>query len=244
MSKATRREVLGRSAAGAIGAILALNSQPVFAAGQRSLTAPTRAMHLTRTITRGLVDGQSIIVARSWRVRFAAEGDGWAVTGSQEDVGVMAPSGLESLARIETNRPAREAFPIRLDCDGLIIQEPASSRRLDMDEVARAAHQSITARGGGGDKRGQLQLFLAQLQQTSASLMSTFPQDLFFPMAKPQREKRSMELPGGLIGEMELTYAATARPISGLLDSSERMVVTRIEGEELRSSETWDLSDA
>lgn len=233
-----------RGGLSAIGAIWALNSQSVFAQSASLVTAPRGPMRLRRTLSRELVDGNMLVVARSWEVEFSSARHGWLVDGNQIGVEVDADPGLEALAELERSRATTESFPLELDHLGKIRFGTPKQRHVGIDQLAQAADSAVISMGGTEITKGRLRLFLTQMQQASLSLMTSFPQDLFFPSSGELSESKTMDLPGGLKGQMELTYRAQADPASGLLSSSKRSVITRIEGEELFSSEAWQLTPA
>ncbi|MFN2099375.1 hypothetical protein [Altererythrobacter sp. MF3-039] len=244
MSSASRREVIRKGGLSAIGAIWALNAQSVLAKAGTVVNVPSGPMRLRREITRELIDGNRLTVARVWNVRFLSAANGWRVEGTQRDVEVKAPAGLESLAALERSRQTEESFPLELDSHGMIMAGPVVSRQIALDQLGQAAHSAIDSLGGAAVRHNELRAFLAQLQQASLSMMTRWPQDLFFPAGSESSEKKAMDLPGGVSGRMEIIYRAEADLTNGLLKSSERTVVTRIENEELRSSEVWKLTAA
>ena len=102
MIRADRRGLL-RLAGAALGASLLL---PGGARGQAParFAPPAEAMRYTRRLERALADGASLVVSRSFAVRFEREGEGFRVDGEQLAVVVEAPAQIESLARLERER--------------------------------------------------------------------------------------------------------------------------------------------
>ena len=65
---------------------------PARALGATRFAPPAGEMRYTRRLERGLADGASLVVSRSFAVRFVPETDGFRVDGSQVAVAVDAPA--------------------------------------------------------------------------------------------------------------------------------------------------------
>ena len=76
MTGVSRRIALGGSFAGLIGL-----AAPVMATSE--LHVPREPMRLSRTLIRGLSDGNRIEIRRDWQVAFASQGSGLAIIGHQ-----------------------------------------------------------------------------------------------------------------------------------------------------------------
>lgn len=237
----SRRELLGRMSAAAIATLIAMRVPVAAARESGRILIPEGEMRLVRRVTRCLGDGHSIIVEREWIVDFSSRGIGWAVDGRQQSVDVEAPERLAPIAELERRRVCTELFPLELDGGGMISENSERISPLDLDKVAAAAKGVLDEQGASSDEVKHFHRFMAQLQQSASSLISSLPADLFFPVAKPFAETRTIAMPGGQTGEIELSYKAIAHPGSGLLDSSHREVVTRVGGTEMRSSESWHM---
>lgn len=244
MIGAHRRDVLKWSSASAIGALVGFAAPVAQARSGAAIVTPCNPQILTRSVVRELGDGAAIVVKRAWTIGFVPEVDGWRVSGQQSRVEVDAPAPLAELAEIERTRQASEAFPLLLDAAGRIRRTAPPVLMLDMERVARAAESAIMARGARPGEQAALQLFRAQLQQSANDLISRFPDDLFFPAGVEVDETHTMELPGGVAGEFNLNYAASADPATGLLVASQRTVTTRIGAKAMRSIERWNLEQA
>ena len=244
MGGAHRRDILKWSAASALGALAGFAAPLARARSRDAIVIPAAPQILTRTVTRELRDGASIVVERAWTIGFAPAAGGWRVGGCQSLVTVDAPAPLAELAEIERTRDASEAFPLLLDADGRIRRGAPPVLTLDMERVARAAESAIMARGTRPGEVQALRLFLGQLQQSASDLMSRFPDDLFFPSGETVDEAHKMEFPGGVAGEFRLRYAASADPATGLLLASERTVTTRVGDDSMNSLEHWSLQPA
>ena len=243
MAGASRRRFLEVAGAGAIAGLVALARPHHLAARDvRAITPPTGRRILTRGLERTLFDGKQIIVRRKWAIDFVPETNGWTVAGELIGVEVDVPPPLAPLANIEKNRPVSESFPIRLDGEGLILYGQGRASKLDMDQVASAASEVIASAGTFAIDQRAARMFVGQLDQAANSLMSLFPQDLFFPSTEPVTDRRTMDLANGLVGEMEMRYTATADGGTGLLRTSRRLVTTRIGGESMESAELWELA--
>jgi len=98
-------------------------------------------------------------------------------------------------------------------------------------------------RGASASEQQQLHAALSQVRAAGTALLDRLPRDLFYPRSNGFADKRSINLPGGNVGEFEVHYSASPQPQSGLLDHAERQVVTRIDGTEQISTEQWDLRE-
>ena len=243
MRKNRRREILKTLGSGSLATLAAFTLPYRVIAKSLPLpdSIPSRPMTLTRTLDRMLFDGKILSVRRVWRVGFAQLDGGWRVDGDLLSVDVDAPPKLAALASMERDRTADESFPVTLDANGLIVFTSIRDSGVDMDRVSRAALKIIRDSGASDKVLQDTRLFLAQLDQAAIALISQFPQDLFFPAAEPFSERRMMDLPNGLVGEMEMIYSAKVHAENGLLDKSERRVVTRIGDETTHSAERWEL---
>ncbi|MHA7820654.1 MAG: hypothetical protein ACX930_13485 [Erythrobacter sp.] len=238
MDAATRR--------GAIGAIFGLGMSgalvPRTAFAQSSIGLPAQPLKLTRQIKRSLRDGNHVSVERSWQVSFAQQGQGVAVSGSQMLVDVDAPPSLAPLAAIERARSTADMWPILLTGSGLIAAAGSGAREDDVSRAVRVASDLIAARTQRAAQRELKIEYLAQLARAGSALLDRLPDDLFFPTVGPVHTVRSVDLPGGLKGEFELSYEAIAVPGKGWLQSARRQVVTRLAGTQQTACEDWSLS--
>lgn len=201
---------------------------------------PVGSYRLTRSLTRTLSDGATIVVIRSWAIRIGRAPDGFTVEGHQLSAEVNAPPVLAALAAIERSRDASELFPITLDAHGMILHTgdvsagPLLARSID---TAKALFGSLPARAGREDARS----FAANLVRISAAAVSEVPRDLFFPQPGTQTVRRTIALPDGSEGAIIVTASASVAGPGGLLAASERRVVTVLEGSERMASERWEL---
>ncbi len=224
-----------------LGAGIGLGLGPAAAFAQSRVILPEGPLLLTRRIERSLIDGKWIKVGRRWEVAFSRQGQSIALTGRQLDCQVDAPPSLAPLSAIEKSRSTAEMWPILLNGSGLIFSAGNGVAARDVDKAIEVAQRMIAERPIPASERSALREHLASVRRTSASLLEKLPDDLFFPVAGPMRAVRSMELPGGTVGELELSYSAMAVPDKGWLDRAERMIVTRLAGTEQIAREYWEL---
>ncbi len=245
MAAFSSRRVILRRALLAIAAIPV--SGALLAANQKALRLPSGAMRLTRTLERGLGDGKAITVERQWMIEFSRSGRGVQITGRQISAKVDAPKQLEALAKIEEARIAEGMFPMLLSQTGQLLgQASANNAAGDKSAMAQAiavAEAMIAKSGRSPSDRAQAMQHLAQMQQASQPLFATMPRDLFFPSNAPIREVRPISLPGGMLGEFELTYDARAMPDADWLAHAERRIITRLGADVRQSREIWSLDD-
>jgi hypothetical protein len=211
-------------------------------ASRRSVPIPAGTFRLERVLSRGLAGGAEIVVTRRWHIAFAVRDRGLTVSGSQVFAEVAAPASLAPLAGAERSRMA-QLFPLALDDSGLIQGTEAATP----DSLAPALDPGralIAALPLSAAGRQDAHAFMAELARLGAAAVSRLPRDLFFP--RPGRDARTeaIALPGGAAGSIAVTTSASAAPGTGLLVSSERRIVTAIEGTERHTAERWTLADA
>lgn len=238
-----RRHIAGGIAAAALLPFAAL-SAPLSAAGAkpRARTAPSGSFALQRVLTRELGDGAAIVVTRRWRIGFTAAGPGLTVAGEQTFAEVAAPPALAPLAALEKARSTTALFPLELDRMGHIA---GSERGMDAAQLLRAIEtgQAMFERGtGGAVLAADSRAFMSQLSRLSAVAVSTMPRDLFFPAPGSSAATRGITLTGGSTGIVSVASRASSDPDTGLLSTSERVVITRIGASERTSREEWSLA--
>jgi hypothetical protein len=231
-----------------LAALLGLSA----ACGLTGLAAPLRAaplrlpdtpLRLERRLARALGETATLVVERSWEVRFARQGRGIIVTGTQIAASVDAPPNLAELARIEQQRDTSAMFPLMLTDSGLIMGSPgADLRDADLAAALRAAEALIAQQPAPADARARNLQYLALLHRAGAGAFDTLPADLLFPVNTPVERAETITLPDGLIGSYALAYHARTQSDASWLDQAERRVMTRIDGLERRSTERWRLT--
>lgn len=227
----------------AISAITAsLIGLPVQSLRAQKLFRPTGPARLTRRLSRGLRDGNAIVVTRTWRITFEQQARGMAVAGEQLSVSVEAPPPLEPLSKIEERRSTKGMFPILLGPDGTIMAAGQNTSRSSFDAAVETA-QSLLKQGGFGEESVQQQgAYIAQLLEAGTTLLDELPGDLFYPSTQPFRESKAVALPDGTQGGFEVTWVASTQEGIRLLKEARREVITRIGESERRSSEEWSLT--
>lgn len=221
----------------AFGALILGKSALGSRASAGNIVLPSGDCILSRSLTRGLRDGNAVSVARSWRIRFARQSRGIAIYGEQVSVAVEAPENLDPIAKIEKERSTKGLFPILLAPDGIVVAAGQNTAQSSFDAAVRTA-EAMLAKQEDGTTHAR---YLAELQLAGSSLLDEMPGDLFYPSTKPFRDVRQILLPDGGSGEFEVRWIARARDDTGLLDMARREVITRIGTNERRSNEEWSL---
>jgi hypothetical protein len=223
------------------GLVLPALALPVrLAAKQQIRVFPAGPIRLRRELERGLGGGASLIVTRDWECRFFANREGARIEGRQVDVSVMAPPALAALAEIERKREVSGLFPLKLDRGGAIVGWPSGEANVAR-AVERAARE-IDKKAVEQSAQADAKRYVAEIGRTAAELVSQVPRDLFYPQTGKRTETRSLDLPGGEKGSYEITIFAKSRRSDGLLETSERRIVTRIGGSARVSRETWTIA--
>lgn len=238
MTQTSRRDVLKAAGWGLALPVLAL---PVrLAAVEGRVTFPTAPVILKRELERSLGGGGAVAVTRIWECRFAVMPEGARIDARQIDVSVSAPAGLSALAEIERRRDVAGLFPMRLDRAGIIVGWEGRSAGIQraVEEAASAIERKALEQSAEKDARR----YVAEIGSKAAALVSQVPRDLFFPQTGERSELRTLDLPGGGTGSYEVTISATARKEDGLLERSERRIVTRIADSARVSREVWSLA--
>ena len=204
---------------------------------------PAGPFRLERTLLRELDGGTAIVVTRRWRIGFARGAGGIIVGGAQIFADVDAPEALAALAAIERARSATNFFPLKLDAAGLIrTATGGAGSTATLDRALATGRALVDAMAIAAAERQDARLFMAQLANLGAGAVSRLPRDLFFPRPGRETTTREIVLPGGATGSIAVTASATTAPDSGLLETSERRIVTRLEGEERSTVEGWSLA--
>lgn len=204
--------------------------------------APQTEMLLTRVLSRTLPDGNMIVARRSYAVKFEREGGGFRVNGRLIDVNVDAPPSLRQLAELERLRPDKGMFPIRLDSDGMIVEDDPPEHDEAVERAATVAAARIGTSGLSAIDSLQAQAFIRQMRSRPPG--SRWPADLFRPVANRKSETRSVPLPGGMSGQVVIEIDAQSSASTGLLASFDRTVTTDLQGDKRVTHERWTLSHA
>ncbi|WP_172970160.1 hypothetical protein [Erythrobacter sp. THAF29] len=223
-----------------IPALALFSGSPLWA--RSGIQIPEGPMRLTRRLERGLKDGVSIVVNRTWRIDFAREERGASITGRQLSATVDAPKKLAALARIEETRPTDDMWPIHLSGDGRIVAAGKYTREEDFAAAVREAETMIAQRSYPAEVKERHRQYLAQLHNAAGSLLDDLPPDLFFPQSEQRETRRPVDLPGGLRGEFVMNFTARRAAGHPWLAEAERSIVTRIADDERHSSDRWTLA--
>lgn len=222
------------------------------ATGLAGLPAPLRAaplrlpdtpLRLERRLTRALGETATLEVERSWEVRFARQGRGIIVTGTQIGASVDAPPNLAELARIEQQRDTSAMFPLMLSDSGLIMGAAGrDDHNADVAAARRAAEALIRQKPAPASARARNLQYLALLHRAGSSAFDALPADLLFPIGTPIDRAETITLPDGVTGSYTLAYHARSQANAPWLDQAERLVMTRVAGLERYSTERWRLT--
>ena len=228
-----RNVVFGALAFGALGC------GPAAAIGH--LPLPTGTMALTRRIERGLSDGASIIVERTWNILFSRQGSGASITGQQSRSKVYAPPPLARLAQIEESRSTEAMFPILLNENGILAAAGHYILEQDLSRAVQEAERAVRARKLAPDKMEEQLGYLGILQRSAGKLIEMLPGDLFYPTMLHGQTIEPVTLGEGQKGEFELTFEASRAPGKPWLARCERSIITRLGTSEQRSREVWTM---
>lgn len=200
---------------------------------------PETAQVLTRTLRRSLAGGLEILVRRSYRISFVRVGDGYRVDGELIAVEVDAPQRVRAIAEMERNRPDDGLFPFLLDARGLIVSDARPTDRAAARDGASVASAVIASSAMAQAERAEAIGFVNQVVQQGAA--SAWPRDLFNPAPGNRTEVRRIALPQGGEGEVSVSVAAQSDPAQRHLTAFDRVVVTRLDGTERSSRESWTM---
>ncbi|MCK0129715.1 hypothetical protein [Erythrobacter sp. F6033] len=220
--------------------ITLLTANSAFAA--TGISIPATPMLLSRKVTRGLGDGNSLSVYREWMIEFAIQGRGFSVSGTQTHAKVDAPENLAAIAQIEESRSTDKMWPILLSSDGQILGAGDFIREEDLAAAVQAAEHAISQNDQPAALQIQQKRYLAQMHQAGSSLTDQLPPDLFFPAGDKQDLVRTVNLPEGGVGEFSVSYKAKTATDGPWLSEAMRKITTRIGKDTRESSEEWHLN--
>ena len=199
---------------------------------------PRGEITLVRTLWRELRDGKQLMIQRSYLIRFVHDGQGWRVEGRQTAVSVDAPPPLASLAAIERGRQDTDTFPLLLDAQGHILDQPPKSDGKTNNAMVGEANRMVSQSTLTSPQKAEAQATLRALAQANAA-SSGWPADLFNPVAAEQRSTQRVPLADGSEGQTELTLHAEGFRAGHLPQKVERIVVTRIADNTRTGREEW-----
>lgn len=209
---------------------------------QGTFHPPADPMLFRRTLVRELPGGKAIEVARSFRIRFLRDGDGFLVDGTQVSSRVDAPEQLQALARMEEERVESGLFPMRLDTRGIVIEGPHGTMPSDISAAVQAALAQIADSGGGALRQASGREFVLGLQYVASQITSLVPPNLFVGLEQTYFDEHDLPLPDGGRGTVSVRFEDRVNPASGLLDRAVREVITQVGTSRRRSIEEWSLS--
>ena len=241
MSVADRRTMLRRAAAAMLLPLAAAAGAHSAKPGAR-FSPPDGPLRYTRRLERALPGGRSLVVSRSFAVRFRHADGGFLVDGEQLAVEVEAPEVLAGFARIEREREELGLFPLLLDAEGTIAGTEGIPLATRLDEAVRETLAALESQPHSEAERAELVRFVSAFHQSAGRLVTELPRDLFAPVDYPREERRAIALPGGAAGAVRVTFDAARDPASGLMREARREVVTEVAGDRRRTLESWTLT--
>lgn len=210
------------------------------------LSPPRTPMLFRRRVWRDLLDGNAIIAERGFEVRFLPLSDGYRVEGAQVSSTLETPPDLERLAKYERERIETGFFPLKLDSGGFVIggDNPVPPPAFNLDKAIDVAIDILRESGSNEATIRDAQGFFLWLSKAAGTIGADMPRDLFRPPSEPQRAMRTIALPGGSSGTIEVVFQGRISPATGLMSEAERSIVTRTEGTAMTSIESWALGPA
>lgn len=205
---------------------------------------PPGPMTFTRRLERGLGDGHTLTVDRSFAVHFVARAEGWSVTGEQVGVSVDFPRQLAPLAALERQRRETGLFPLLLDGHGTIVGGPEARPAAQLNEAVATVMRVFGNTAHSADARKEHEAFVRAIHDASTRLTSLLPEQLFAPRGEPTRSERDLALPDGGQGTIEVSFTAAADPLTGLMRQARRDIVTTIARDSRLTREKWTLMPA
>lgn len=203
---------------------------------------PAIPLMLSRTVIRELSDGQRIVVTRRYKVQFVPSTGGYLLNGALIEVQVEAPPILAKLAEMERQRLDPAMFPIRFDAAGMIQPDappeglgPRARRQLTKDAASLIAGSGLSAtrQAEGSSLAGHL---------AAAAPTSPWPRDLFVTVEPERYQRRSIALPGGEQGEVEVVIRTSKLLPCGMPGLVERVITTSTAGTSRVSREVWTVA--
>lgn len=236
----TRRRALGLFGAGALAGFAA----PAWGADARRIAPPSGKMLFRHITHQPLGGGAEIIATRDYEIAFTPLEQGYRVEGGQVASGIEAPPELAALSEIWLTMVNTGMFPFSIDAEGVIVPgsgpEPAPIPRFD--EMIDASLDMLRRGGSSEEEIADANAFLRWLDQAAAQISTNVPPNLLVPPASAQRDSRTIELPGGIVGMIEVSFAGTISPETGLMQSARRDVTTLVEGTANKTADSWSLA--
>jgi hypothetical protein len=108
-------------------------------------------------------------------------------------------------------------------------------------ELIDASLDSLRKSGEGEATIRDAQSFFAWLQKAAAQIVTDVPLDLFVPPAQAEQTSRTIELPGGGSGTIEVRFWGRCSPETGMMAEATREVITSTEGTSQRIVNSWAM---
>lgn len=239
---------------GAAASMLALSAAAIIctraaAQARASFAPPAAPLIYSRQLLRIMAGGARFMVARSFAVHFTPDGDGYLLAGTQSSVEVEAPPALARFVALEKARVETGLFPLRLDGAGQIraAAGPAdapSPPNAGLAAAVAAAQVMAAQMGGTVEAQAQRAAFINAIHQSATQLVTELPTDLFAPQRLDRTERQDLALPGDLQGHVTAQFVASVDPMTGLMRSASRSVVTAIGDDRRETIESWTLKPA
>jgi hypothetical protein len=182
------------------------------------------------------------VVTRQFAIRFRREGAGYRVEDEQVGVEVEAPERMDKFAQMERDRSELNLFPLSLDAQGHIFGEREVTQTAQLEAPVREATEQVARLAVDAAERDDLARFVLVLSQSAAKVVTELPQNLFAPTEPERATTRDVALPTGDAGAVTVRFRATTDPITGLMRSPEREVLTDLSGDRRRTVESWHLA--
>ena len=209
-----------------------------------AFSPPSGPPVLSRTVIRGLSDGKQIVVERSFRVQFAASGNGFVLTGAPIGVKVDVRPVLARMGELERQRSEPGPFPLMIDSRGSIH---AANITEAPDQSARGAAQQVgsgllkSAAVSEQTKREPVQALVVMAGDTRGS---PWPVDLFNATDAERHQHRTVALADGSQGEDDVLVRIEKWLPCGMPALFERIIATDLSVTRRVSREVWSLAPA
>lgn len=239
----TRRGAIGLVGAGALGLLIPVARVH---AADRPLSPPTGSTILRHRNWRPLVGDASLSTERNYAIRFTPLAEGFRVEGEQVSSSIDAPADLAPLAELWRKQVNTGMFPFSLDAGGLIVPDsgPAAAPIPGFDEMIDTGIEMLRKSGQTEAQVHDAKTFFLWLQLAAAQIVTDVPLDLFVPPAEPEQTSRTIELPGGGSGTIEVRFQGSRSPETRMMAEATREVITSTEGTSQRIVDRWALLPA
>ena len=155
------------------------------------------------------------------------------------DCTVDAPQSLAGLAQLERTRRDAGPFPLHLDRDGMLVAKP---RPLPSDALHRASDLAGRTLDRAMPDPGVRLALLDLVASLTAGQQTAWPQDLFHPAAAHRLDRRTIVLPDGTEGQVEVEVVSL--PGGNESTRVQRTVTTELGKSRRTTREEWVLAPA